>query len=101
MGKPQSACGKSIPMQCRIHLHAVSSLCSATAVTDKQRTHGRGYYYSMPPHYSVQATLSSDARAGERAGVTASVKKDGPHVLICSLKEDIGDSCTLDLVLNS
>ncbi len=49
----------------------------------------------------VQATLSLDAKAGQRVGVSAGVIKGGPHVLICSLKEGSCESQSLDLVLDS
>ncbi len=51
--------------------------------------------------YTVQATLSFDAKAGERVGVTAKINGNGPHVLICSLREGTCESLSLDLVLNS
>ena len=55
----------------------------------------------MSSHFTVQATLSSNAKAGERVGVTAKVDKDGPHVLICSLREGTCKSQSLDLLLSS
>ena len=52
-------------------------------------------------HAMVQATLSLDAKAGERVGVSAGVVKDGSHVLLCSLREGTCESLSLDLILNS
>ena len=49
----------------------------------------------------MQATLSIDTQAGERVGVSIAVTKDGPHVLICSLKEGTCESQSLNLLLDS
>lgn len=52
-------------------------------------------------HVGMQATLSLDAKAGERVGVTAKVDEDGPDVLICSLREGTSESQSLDLIFDS
>ena len=49
----------------------------------------------------LQATLSLDAKDGERVGVTAKVDEDGPDVLICSLREGASESQSLDLIFDS
>ena len=49
----------------------------------------------------LQATLSLDAKDGERVGVTAKVDEDGPDVLICSLRESASESQSLDLIFDS
>lgn len=49
----------------------------------------------------LQATLSFDAKAGERVGVTVKVDEDGPDVLICSLREGQSESQSLDLIFDS
>jgi hypothetical protein len=49
----------------------------------------------------IQATLSFDAKGGERVGVTVKVHEDGPDVLICSLREGTSESQSLDLIFDS
>ena len=51
--------------------------------------------------WQTQATLSLDAKTGERVGVTAKVEEDGPDVLICSLREGTSESQSLDLIFDS
>ncbi|CAK0787871.1 hypothetical protein CVIRNUC_011093 [Coccomyxa viridis] len=68
-------------------------------------TPGKTSAFVPPPidaqlHLS-QATLSLDAKDGERVGVTAKVDEDGPDVLICSLREGASESQSLDLIFDS
>jgi hypothetical protein len=51
----------------------------------------------------MQATLSLDASAGEKVGVTCKVGgggEDGQEVLICSLREGATESHSLDLIFD-